>query len=83
MNIKLLTEHHLEFISLEGGCTGLSESIHVKIPHCWKSHVVAHLPEAGSTMRVPSSAPCIDARLYTLRIKIGTNQRALGELSHC
>ena len=26
MNIKLLTEHHLEFLSLKGGCTGLSES---------------------------------------------------------
>ena len=25
-----------------GGCTGSSESTHVKIPHCWKSHVVAH-----------------------------------------
>ena len=41
MNIKLLTEHHFEFLSLKGGCTGLSESIHVKIPHCWKSHVAA------------------------------------------
>ena len=26
MNIKLLTEHHLEFLSLKGCCTGLSES---------------------------------------------------------
>ena len=26
-----------------GGCTGSSESIYVKIPHCWKSHVAAHL----------------------------------------
>ena len=43
MNIKLLTEHHLEFLSLKGGCIGLSESIHVKMPHCWKSHVAAHV----------------------------------------
>ena len=41
MSVKLLTEHHLEFLSLKGGCTGSSESIHVKMPHCWKSHVVA------------------------------------------
>ena len=34
MNIKLLTEHHLEFLSLKGGCTGSSESIYVKIQHC-------------------------------------------------
>ena len=26
MNIKLLTEHHLEFLSLEGGCRVSSES---------------------------------------------------------
>ena len=28
---------------LKRGCTGSSESIHVKISHCWKSHVVAQL----------------------------------------
>ena len=27
MILKLLTEHHLEFLSLKGGCTGWSESI--------------------------------------------------------
>ena len=43
MHVKLLTEHHLEFGSLNGGCTGSSESIHVKMPHCWKSHVTAHI----------------------------------------
>ena len=43
MIVKLLTELHLEFLSLKGGCTGSSESIHVKIPHCWKSHVTAHI----------------------------------------
>ena len=42
MSVKLLTEHHLEFLSLKGGCIGSSESILVKMPHCWKSHVVAH-----------------------------------------
>ena len=42
LSVKLLTEHHLEFLSFKGGCTGLSESIHVKMPHCWKSHVTAH-----------------------------------------
>ena len=26
MTVKLLTEHHLEFLSLKGGCTGLSAS---------------------------------------------------------
>ena len=44
MSVKLLTEHHLEFLSLKGGCTGLSESTLVKMPHCWKSHVDAQMP---------------------------------------
>ena len=43
MNIKLLTEHHVEFLSLKEECTGSFESTHVKIPHCWKSHVRAQL----------------------------------------
>ena len=33
-----MAENHLEFLSLTGGCTGLSESTLVKMPHCWKSH---------------------------------------------
>ena len=43
MNIKLLNQHNLEFLSLKEGNTGSSESIHVKMSHCWKSHVAAHL----------------------------------------
>ena len=43
MTVKILTEHHLELISLKGGCTGSSESTLVKMPHCWKSHLTTHL----------------------------------------
>ena len=43
MTVKLLTEQHLEFLSLKGGCTGSSESTLVEIPHCWKSHVTAQM----------------------------------------
>ena len=43
MSVKLLTEHNLEFLSLKGGCKGWSESTLVKMPHCWKSHVTAHI----------------------------------------
>ena len=42
MIVKLLSEHHLEFQSLRGGCTGSSESTLVKMPHCWKSHATAN-----------------------------------------
>ena len=42
ITLRLLIEHHLEFLSLKG-CTGSCESTLVKMPHCWKSHVAAHL----------------------------------------
>ena len=51
MNIKLPTEHHLEFLSVKGGYTGSSASTHVKIPHCWKSHVVAQLLSCNAYSR--------------------------------
>ena len=38
MTVKLPTDHHLELLSFKGGCTGLSESALVKMPHCWKYH---------------------------------------------
>ena len=43
MIVNLLTEHHLECLSLKGRCRGSSESTHVKMPHCWKSHATAQL----------------------------------------
>ena len=43
MSVELLSELHLEFLSLKGGCTGSSKSTLVKMPHCWKSHVMAHI----------------------------------------
>ena len=42
MIVKLLTEHHLEFLNLKRGCTGSSESTLVKMSNCWKSHAAAH-----------------------------------------
>ena len=42
MTTKLLTDHQLEFLRLKGGCTGSSESTRIEMPHCWKSHVMAH-----------------------------------------
>ena len=49
LTVKLLTEQHLEFLSLKGGCTSLSESIHVKMSHCLKSHVADHLQNIDGT----------------------------------
>ena len=53
MSVKLLTEHHLEFLSLKGGYTGSSESTHAKMPHCLKSHATAQI------ISVPSDPPVL------------------------
>ena len=51
MIVKLLTEHHLEFLSFKGGCTGSSESTLVKMPLCWKTHATAHYILLQDTVR--------------------------------
>ena len=43
MIVKLLTEHHLESLSLQGGCRGLSESTLVKMPHSRNHHALAQI----------------------------------------
>ena len=63
MNVKLLTEKLLEFLSLKGECTGSSESTLVKIPHCWKSHVLAHIQK---TMKIHSTCAW---KIQVLRIR--------------
>ena len=37
MIVKLLTEHHLEFLSLKGGCTDSSESLEIT---CHRSYII-------------------------------------------
>ena len=55
MIVKLLTEHHLEFLSLKGSCRGSSESTHVKMPHCLKSHALAQLSFSAQLLISPLS----------------------------
>ena len=43
MIVKLLTEHHLEFLGLKGDCRSSSESSLVKMSNCWKSHATAQI----------------------------------------
>ena len=43
MIVKLVTEHHLEFLSLKGGYRGSSESTLVQMSNCWKSHIMAQI----------------------------------------
>ena len=43
MIVKLLTEYHLEFLSLKEGCRGSSESTLDKLSNCWKSHATVQI----------------------------------------
>ena len=43
MIVELLTEHHLEFLSIKGSYRGFSEPTLVKMSNCWKSHALAHI----------------------------------------
>ena len=80
MNIKLLIIHHLEFLSLKGGCTGSSESTLVKMPHCWKSHVMAQILHnkeknwlqmwSELVFCIYLKTPCIMAIFYSKTIKL-------------
>ena len=58
MTVKLLTEQHMEFLSLTKGCTGLSESTLVKMPHCWKSHAAAQI------VCLSRAGVCVFANIY-------------------
>ena len=39
MNVNLLTEHHLKFLSLKGGCTDSSESLQLSKYHIVGNHM--------------------------------------------
>ena len=63
MSIKLLTEHHLKFLSLKGSCTNSSESRLLKMPHYWKSHAAAHI---CLRLKILHSS-CYPKTMYSLR----------------
>ena len=55
MIVKVLTEHHLEFLSLKEGRRGLSESTLVKMSNSWKSHAAAQLSLMPCTQRITNN----------------------------
>ena len=61
----------LGFLSLKRGCTCSSESTHIKIPHCWKSHVVAHLFALFHSSIISSVISCVNLflRIWNSQIK--------------
>ena len=55
MIVKLLTEQHLEFLSLKGGCRDSSKSTLVKMSNCWKSHNTGQLYEVSNIAALPNT----------------------------
>ena len=62
MNTKQPTKHNLEPLSLKGGYRGSTESTHAKMPHCWKSRVMAHM-DMHSESRLTPEPPLL---IYTM-----------------
>ena len=60
MIVKLLTEHHFEFLSLKGGCRGSSASTLVKMSNCWKSHAAAQLCLYAYVINNKTSCPVVE-----------------------
>ena len=71
MAFKQLTEHHLEFLSLKGGCTGSSESTHAKIPHCWKSYVGTQFLRLLHKLKIWSSCSVYNTKSTWYALKTG------------
>ena len=74
MIVKLLTEQHLEVLSLKWGCRGSSESTHFKMPHCWKSRVTAHvlilrLLSSGLILRGALAEQWIPFRIFVVAVR--------------
>ena len=63
MFAMLLTEHHLGFLSLKGGCRGSYEPTLVKMSNCWKSH-------AGAQFYLPSLCRLLTFKHATYEKKI-------------
>ena len=68
MIVKLLTEYHLEFLSIKGGCRGSSESTLVKMSNCWKSHATTHM--INVSIRVKEETVVIAVSLVFLEFQV-------------
>ena len=66
MIVKLLTEHHIEFLSLNGGCTGSYESTHVKkliVGNLMSRLICAGSPEHSALdSTISTTMPCAGSK---------------------
>ena len=69
MIVRLLTEHHLDFLSLKGGCRGSSKYTLVKMSNCWKSHALTQF-KFVSALYVFQGEYGKSARRYVLLMRL-------------
>ena len=77
MIVKLLTELHLEFLSITGGCRGPSEPTLVKMSNCWKSRALAQIiltyfpkTNIGTILKSESNSRPLDQQSGSLLIAL-------------
>ena len=74
MTVKLLTEQHLEFLSLKEGCTGSSESTRIKMPHCWKSLVTAQMASFKRMTTTLFLSKSVEDDMHAVKTDSGINE---------
>ena len=65
----------LEFLLFKGGCTGSSESILVKMSHCWKSCVTAHICSGFQLFDTLVFLNEFFEKVYFLKIRFSRHKR--------
>ena len=75
MIVKLLTERHLEFLSITGGCRGPSESTLVKMSNCWKFRALAQLSCCVTWNFCTGFGVCLLQSLYNSSGHLSNTQR--------
>ena len=74
MIVKLLTEHHFEFLILKGGCRSSSQSTHAKLPYCgnlmhWLIIIKGSDKGVASDKRCNIYSPTIDTSIQCVLYK--------------
>ena len=85
MIVKLLTEHHLEFLSLKGSCRGWTE-IHMSICQCHSSCNILYVSCAARLLsheffrhlKHSASAKCDFAAKYVKKVAVEVHNVLLG-----
>ena len=74
--IKLLTEHHFEYLILKGSCTGLPESTLVKMPHWLHRLVLVYICQNATLLEIT----CRGSIMYVVELDEKILNRAFSSI---